>query len=418
MLSTQTRWFILAVGMIAQSFTSMLQFGLPFLRPQFRSFTGSDERAALLIAASSVGLMLTLVAWGWCVDRFGERRSMVAGLLVGSVTLGLTSGLFLVDAPITFGGLWVALCCSSALLAAVNSASARLIMAWFPSEERGLAMGIRQTSQPVGVAVSAACFPAVAISHGLGTVLGGVAVGCLISALLILIVVPSNESPRIVKCGGAPGVSAASPYRTPMLWQVHGASALLTIAQFTFSVFGFVYLTEEHRWNPVTAGLFFTTANLVGAACRVVFGWYSDRFGSRLTLLRQISWSLAAGLFAVSGLSLLTMTHTERVTFHAALLLILVFLATVVASSNNGLSYTLVAEYAGPFWTGRALGTQNTVQNLVGIAVPVAGTAGISLAGFPLLFFASAFSVAVGAVVLPKTQPSEVQRTPGVPRHS
>src|SRR5699024_6033933 len=134
---------ILAVGMIAQSFTSMLQFGLPFLLPQFRSFTGSDERAALLIAAPSVGLMLTPVAWGWCVDRFGERRSMVAGLLVGSVTLGLTSMHFLVDASITIGWQWVALCCSSAIFTALNSTSARLIITWFTSEERGLEIGIR-----------------------------------------------------------------------------------------------------------------------------------------------------------------------------------------------------------------------------------------------------------------------------------
>jgi sugar phosphate permease len=35
--------------------------------------------------------------------------------------------------------------------ASSNSASGRLVVGWFPPERRGLAMGIRQTAQPLGV---------------------------------------------------------------------------------------------------------------------------------------------------------------------------------------------------------------------------------------------------------------------------
>jgi hypothetical protein len=45
--------------------------------------------------------------------------------------------------------------------------------------------------------------------------------------------------------------------------------------------------------------------------------------------------------------------------------------AAVVTVSPNGLAFTAVAERAGASWAGRALGVQNTFQNLVaGAAMP------------------------------------------------
>jgi MFS family permease len=43
-------------------------------------------------------------------------------------------------------------------------------------------------------------------------------------------------------------------------------------------------------------------------------------------------------------------------------------LAAVVTVADNGLAYTSVAELAGPDWSGRALGVQNTVQNVAAVA--------------------------------------------------
>ncbi len=44
--------------------------------------------------------------------------------------------------------------------------------------------------------------------------------------------------------------------------------------------------------------------------------------------------------------------------------------ATVLTVADNGLAFTAVAERAGPFWSGRALGIQNTAQFLAASAVP------------------------------------------------
>ena len=43
-------------------------------------------------------------------------------------------------------------------------------------------------------------------------------------------------------------------------------------------------------------------------------------------------------------------------------------IASVITVSDNGLAFTAIAEIAGPFWSGRALGTQNTSQHLAAAA--------------------------------------------------
>src|SRR5699024_10581296 len=55
---------------------------------------------------------------------------------------------------------------SGAAAASVNSASGRVVMGWFPRHRRGLAMGIRQMSQPLGTSLAAGTVPPVAAAGG------------------------------------------------------------------------------------------------------------------------------------------------------------------------------------------------------------------------------------------------------------
>ena len=60
--------------------------------------------------------------------------------------------------------------------------------------------------------------------------------------------------------------------------------------------------------------------------------------------------------------------------------------ASVITVTDNGLAFTAIAEIAGPFWSGRALGTQNTSQLFTGAIVPPTFGALITVAGYPLAF--------------------------------
>src|ERR1700743_2471721 len=67
-----------------------------------------------------------------------------------------------------YAGLGVLLALGGAAAASTSAASGRVVIGWFPRSRRGLAMGIRQVSQPLGVAVAALTVPALAGHLGIG----------------------------------------------------------------------------------------------------------------------------------------------------------------------------------------------------------------------------------------------------------
>jgi hypothetical protein len=77
-------------------------------------------------------------------------------------------------------------------------------------------------------------------------------------------------------------------------------------------------------------------------------------------------------------------------------------LAAVVTVSGNGLAFTSVAELAVRSWSGRALGTQNTFQNLVAVAAaPLLGLL-ITAAGYGSAFLLAALFAGAATVVVPR----------------
>jgi MFS family permease len=161
---------MLGAGMAAQAAACVSMFGVPFLVPRLRQEIGlSLGQVGLLVGAPSVGLVLTLIGWGYAADRFGERIVMVLGL--GGCTAFLVLGALLASGPVpravALGVCLLLAGASGASGASVNAASGRVVLGWFPREQRGLAMGWRHTAQPLGVAVAAAILPAIAAHAGI-----------------------------------------------------------------------------------------------------------------------------------------------------------------------------------------------------------------------------------------------------------
>ncbi|MCW2522528.1 MAG: hypothetical protein JWO63_863, partial [Frankiales bacterium] len=141
------RWLILALGLLAQAATCSFVYGLAMIVPQLREQLHiSLGQAGVLVGAPALGLLLTLIGWGALADRFGERWVIFAGLALAAVFLVVGSRTH------TLAALSLLLVLAGAAAASVNAASGRMVLGWFAPHERGLAMGIRQTGQPLGVA--------------------------------------------------------------------------------------------------------------------------------------------------------------------------------------------------------------------------------------------------------------------------
>ncbi|MFF0415144.1 MFS transporter [Kitasatospora sp. NPDC004745] len=373
------RRIVLAVGMVAMISGCAFQFGLPYLIPALRDEGLSLSQAGLLAACPTAGLVLTLTAWGAAADRWGERWVLASGLGLG--------GLVLLAATTVHGTVALGACflLAGAAGASAHASSGRLILGWFPARQRGLAMGLRQTSLPLGVALAALLLPPLA-AHGRATALAVLGALSTASALLVAAVVRDPARP-----GPGAGGRAANPYRTPVLWRLHGAATLLVVPQFTVSVFALVFLVDERGWSPSTAGPLLAGVQVAGAGARLAAGRWSDLAGSRTGPMRRLALTAAAVLAALATGAL---AHSAAAT--AALMA-----AGVLTVSTNGLSFTAVAEYAGGAWAGRALGVHTTVQNAV--AAGVAPTAGalIGAAGYGWAYGLAAVFPLLAVAVLP-----------------
>ena len=353
---------MLSLGMAAQAASSVFLFGLPFLVPQLRNQLGlSLGQAGLLVGCPSAGLMLSLIAWGAAADRYGERVVMAAGLAGAA---GFLAGASEVRQPLALGTLLVL---AGAASASVNAASGRVVLGWFPARQRGLAMGWRQTAQPLGVALAGAILPGIGAAAGLRGALLVLAGICALAAAVVAVLVVDPPRPS-----GTAGVPAGNPYRQPVLWRIHGASALLVVPQFAISTFALTYLVSQRHFTAGTAGELVAVAGLGGAAARLLAGKLSDVVASRL---RPIRWLALANTVVVGSLALAAALHSAAGT-------VLVLVAAVITVSTNGLAFTAVAELAGPAWAGRALGAQNTLQNLSAALTPPVFGVLISAGGF------------------------------------
>jgi sugar phosphate permease len=384
------RWVILAIGVLAQAAASAFIYGVPFLVPALRDVLGlSLAQAGVYVAAPTVGLLLVLIGWGAAADRFGERIVMTCGLALAGLDIALLVGLTARPAGAQPGmALLLALLAVGGIGgASVNAASGRMVMGWFPTTERGLAMGIRQTAQPLGVGFAGLTLPSLAHHVGPFPAMALPGALCLLSALLVGLFAP--DPPRLARKADAP--KDRSPYRGPLLYRVHAASALLVVPQFAVSTFTVEYLVREQHWSTAGAGVFAGVMQLAGAAGRIGSGMWSDRVGSRLRPMRQLAVAAAAVLllFAVG----------DR--FAPWLAVLALALGAVISVADNGLGYTATAEIAGPFWSGRALGAQNTGQNVFAALSSILLGALIGHAGYTWGFVVAALAPVLAIWVTP-----------------
>jgi MFS family permease len=237
-------------------------------------------------------------------------------------------------------------------------------------------MGIRQSAQPLGVAVAALALPSIG-AHGRPAALGFLGTFCLAAALLVVVAVrdPARPPRPALPRGSSPYRAGPGGARR-VLCRIHAASALLVVPQFAVATFALVFLVDAHGLAPVAAGRVLAIAQACGAFSRLGAGVWSDRVGSRMRPMRALALATALVLGALAA------GAAVRAPWAVAAL----FAAVIISVSTNGLAFTAVAEHAGSSWAGRALGIQNTGQNALAAATPPVLAAVIGAAGYATAF--------------------------------
>jgi sugar phosphate permease len=373
------RWLILAAGTLSATSLSAVQIGISAITPALRAHYGlSLGEIGIVLAATNVGMTLTLLPWGIISDRIGERLAIAVGLTGAALSLAVAASVN------GFTALVVALVATGAFGASVNSASGRAVMHWFGPEERGLALGIRQAAIPIGGFAGAVALPTLVSAAGVHAAFAALAVNSIVWALLAAVVLRERHVDEEI------AEEFASPLRDLRMWLLCTASAFVLAGQLAIMAFVVLFLHDARGLSTTHAAFVLAAVQIASVVVRVVVGRLSDREGRRIPLFRHLATALALALAIAAGL-----VHGPLV-----VLLPVLVIAGVLGMSWNGLSFTAAAEAAGPRRSGAAIGFQQTVLGVGGTVIPIAFAATVTGGSWRVAFLASAGCALVGALLL------------------
>jgi sugar phosphate permease len=372
------RWTILGAGVVAQASFSAIFFGLPAIAPEIRShYSLTLTQIGVILSAVSTGLAATLLLWGIVADRVGERAVLAAGLTGCSVALvaaAYTS---------TFTGLVLAVTAAGALGGGTQTASGRAVMSWFGPEERGLALGIRQTAVPLGGAVAATCLPALVQHAGLGAAFLALAAGCFLAGILGAVLLRTEPPP-------AEEIYDARPLRDPRIWRLCLSGTCYVVTQTALLGFLVLFLHDDRGVSTTAAGAVLAVVQVLGGVARIAVGRWSDRRRDRVTPLLRLGLLLAVAATAAALL--------------VGASLWIVIPAFVVAGTLslawNGLSFTATAEIAGRARAGSAIGLQQSFLAVGSIVTPIVFATIVHASSWRTAFVLAALSPLAGYALL------------------
>ena len=337
---------MLGVGSLATAAIAGVQGGLPAVSPAIQdAFDLTLVQVTAVFTAFAVGTVVTLLAWGVASDARGERAIIAVGLGGGSVAL------FAAASSHGYVALLVWMTLAGMLSSAGIAASGRAVFGWFPRDERGLALGLRQTAVPAGAALASFTLPPLASAAGVHGALYALAGAMFLSA--VAAAVWMREGPR-VESAAPPAPDAA---RDPRIWRLSAASSLMIIGQIGLTSLLVLYLYGERDWTATHAALALGGVQVGAAIARVSAGLWSDRRDERIEPFRRLA--AAAGVLLLAA----------AIGGPAAVPLLLA--GGIAAMSWNGLSFTAAAEISGRRQAGKAMGIQNTSMRVVAAGVPV-----------------------------------------------
>jgi sugar phosphate permease len=251
---------VLAAGTAAQSSFSAVLLGLPVLAPALRAELDlSVSEVGIVLASVWVGPVLTLLPWGVASDRVGERVVLAVGLaLMGAF---VCAAAFVSNAVQLVSLLGLA----SAAGASVNAASGRAVMSW--RDERGFALGVRQSALPIGGFLSALALPPILRAGGLEASFLFLGVLPLIAAGvggLVLRDAPKDEA--------SPTLEAPATLRDHRLWILSAGSALYVATQVSLTGFIVLFLHDRRSVSIAAAAAALAAAQAVAIALRIAAG--------------------------------------------------------------------------------------------------------------------------------------------------
>lgn len=382
-MQTRVRWFYLAIATVSQTALATIHIGIPTLMPLIQAELALNlTQVGMLVSVVNVVIVLAVVWAGRAADRFGERVVIGYGTIAGGA---LAMTLHFAESFAMLLPVFLAL---GIPIATSTPAGSKAVAGWFPQEERGTAMGVRQTGVPLGGTIAALVLPSVGLAYGWRFALSSAGLLTVVVGIAVLVLY-QEPLERSAAPGRTPIGAARDIIKRRDLWIVTCYAAVMAGSQWCYLSYIELYLTEDILLPLVFAATLLAVGQILGAGGRIALGLVSDRVfsGRRKPALMML------GVVGIAMAALMAFFSPATPVWMVVVIVSLLGFGTM---SWQGLYLALVSEIVGNRAAGLAIGMTNTVAFLGIVVLPPAfGFIADRTESYQIAWLAMAVTIAV-----------------------
>ncbi|WP_190815660.1 MFS transporter [Saccharopolyspora pogona] len=342
--------------------------------------------SAALIAGYAIGGFVQ----GKLIERFGWRPTftgVIIAFLIASALIPVVQN-YGVILLLRFVQGW-------GCMVTVTSA---VVSSWFPTRERGLAIGVLLGAIGLGSAlggyVAGVLTPAIGWQNTFWLISVATVVGAVLFYALVRQAPPLEEERTLADAG--PALRIRSIYREPKLWLL----GLMVMCCF-FNAYGmYAYLAQylyTLDYTSAQVGLVVLLNGLIAVVSTPVGGWISDRLVARKGALRARTWTNAWVALLVAAVGCALVPHVAPLGLGAAVLIAVV--AGWGTPATNGPGLSLPSDLFGSAAAGPGVGLVLLVAGAGGIISPILVPYIASVSNWTVGWYVTAGAAVVGLLI-------------------
>lgn len=181
-MNSTYKWVMLIVATIAQTTATLITYGVGVFALFWKEeYALTNMESGLLVSVVNVGPLFCMLFVGRLLDQYNEK------ILISISSFLLGSSLILTNIVSGFNGLLFVFLLIGMFYSVSQPGGSKVILKWFPKENRGLAMGIRQAGIPIGGALAGVLIPFLTVQYNMTYAINSIACICKIGGVLFFV---------------------------------------------------------------------------------------------------------------------------------------------------------------------------------------------------------------------------------------
>ncbi|WP_144608225.1 MFS transporter [Bacillus cereus] len=306
-MNRANKWVMLIVATIAQTTATLITYGVgAFALFWKEEYALTNMESGLLVSVVNVGPLFCMLFVGRLLDQYNEKLL----ISISSFLLGIS--FLLTNIVNGFNGLLFVLLLVGMFYSVSQPGGSKVILKWFPKENRGLAMGIRQAGIPIGGALAGVLIPFLTIQYNVTYAINSMACICIMGGILFFMFykesyVQEDARKEHIKISFWTQLKVVICKKE--LYPIYITGICMISLQMVLVGHFMKFLVREQSITSIVAGTVFSVMFFSGMIGRIVLAASSDLFykGNRRTpLFIAVCASIGLILLLVMGIHTIT----------------------------------------------------------------------------------------------------------------